>query len=559
MSDPANQPEDASPSANPESAAPAAGPRTVGVDLPEATSPSGVPQPAGPSEDSNADADSVAAAGGAPSPTPAANPAEATPPRDTDEPTSQVASATVPPAGAGPRLKIGSQRKTPAAKPPQAKPVVPVPASPTIERAAENKRKNFPPPNIREKLSPELEAELEAALGDASLDDLIGDTKGGSTSEAGQLAAESQVSGKVISVHRDDVFVDLGGRDQGIVPLKQFDEPPEVGSELDLIVSRFNADDGLYECGRPGKAVSVGNWEDVEEGAVVEVDVTGSNKGGLECEVASIRGFIPMGQISTFRVENPEEYVGQRLACVVTEANRDRRNLVLSHRAVMERERAIAREKLLTELAVGQVRDGIVKTIKDFGAFVDLGGVDGLIHISQLSWDRVAHPSEILSEGQAVKVKIEKIDSATGKIGLAYRDLAANPWDNAKSKYVEGARVTGTVSKVMDFGAFVRLEAGVEGLIHISELSHARVWRTSDAVSEGQEVEVKIVSVDTEKQRIGLSLKALQAAPKKVTTKEGEAEFETPKDVPKPPPKQHGQLKGGVGRPTGGDKFGLKW
>jgi small subunit ribosomal protein S1 len=292
----------------------------------------------------------------------------------------------------------------------------------------------------------------------------------------------------------------------------------------------------------------------------VEVTVTGSNKGGLECQVAGIRGFIPMGQVSLYHVENPEELVGERLACVVTEANRSRRNLVLSRKALMEREKAQAREKLLAELAPGQIREGIVRSLRDFGAFVDLGGVDGLIHISQLSWDHVKHPNEVLEEGQKVKVRIERIDDQTGKIGLAYRDLAANPWDDVDRKYPVGTTAKGTVSKIMDFGAFVRLEAGIEGLIHISELSHGRVWRTADIVSDGQEVEVKVVSVDREKQRIGLSLKALQARPEKEKKEEKDAqEFTPPPDAPRAPKKSQGRLKGGIGSQTGGEKFGLKW
>ncbi len=311
------------------------------------------------------------------------------------------------------------------------------------------------------------------------------------------------------------MFVELGGRNQGVVPLRQFDVPPNEGDEVELLVVRFDAEEGLYELTLPTAAVDVGNWDEVSEGQIIEVSVTGSNKGGLECQIAGIRGFIPMGQVSIYRVENPEELVGQRLACVVTEANRDRRNLVLSHRAVMERERNEQREKLLDELAPGQIREGIVRSLKDFGAFVDLGGVDGLVHISQLSWDRVKHPSEVLEVGQKVKVRIEKFDKDTGKVGLSYREVGANPWQNVAAKYPVGGRATGTVSRLMEFGAFVKLEPGVEGLIHISELAHGRVFRAGDVVSEGQEVEVKILSVDPENQRMSLSLKALMAAPLK--------------------------------------------
>jgi small subunit ribosomal protein S1 len=402
-----------------------------------------------------------------------------------------------------------------------------------------------------------LEREYEAAIGDLALEALLDESV---AAVAPELDPETRVTGRVAKVHRDCVFVELGGRDQGIVPLRQFDEPPAVGSELELLVVRFNAEEGLYEVSRPTAAVDVGNWEDVAEGQIVEVTVTGSNKGGLECQVAGLRGFIPLGQVSVYRVEQPEDYVGQRLACVVTEANRDRRNLVLSHRAVMERERSEQREKLMTELAPGQIREGIVRSLKDFGAFVDLGGIDGLVHVSQLSWDRVSHPSEVVQLGQKIKVRIERIDADTGKISLSYREAGSNPWAEAEAKYPVGARITGVVAKVMDFGAFVKLGPGIDGLVHISELAHGRVFRTSDVISEGQEVEVKVLSVDPEKQRISLSLKALLARPVKPQDEQtADEDLPLPADAPKPPAKKQQQLKGGTGGPTGGDKFGLKW
>ena len=264
---------------------------------------------------------------------------------------------------------------------------------------------------------------------------------------------------------------------------------------------------------------------------------------------------MPMGQISIYRVENAEEYVGQRLTAVITEANRSRKNVILSHRAVMERERAAKREQLLAELKPGQLRDGIVRSLRDFGAFVDLGGVDGMVHVSKLSWDRIGHPKEVLTEGQQIKVKIEKIDPESGKIALSYREAAANPWDSAETDYPVGSTAKGKVSKIMDFGAFVRLGPGVEGLIHISELDHKRVHRTGDIVSEGQEVEAKVLSVDRGKQRIALSLKALMAPPPKP---EKPAREEAPEE-PKRERKKFKNLKGGIGGPSGGDQFGLKW
>lgn len=462
------------------------------------------------------------------------------------------------------RIRIGTQRPEAKADKPVAKAPAPTTgtapalASPATPPPAHS-GKQYPPPNVRDKLTPEEEAELEAALGSESLDDLI-DSK--STAAAKEIAEGSRLTTTVAKVYQDNVFVDLGERNQGVIAVKHFEgkDLPEPGSQLEVVVARMG-EDGLYEVMLPGGAVDVGDWDDVEEGQVVEVSITGSNKGGLECQVSGLRGFMPMGQISMYRVENPEEYVGQRLTAVVTEANRDRRNLVLSHRAVMEREKAENRDKLLAELAPGQMREGVVRSLRDFGAFVDLGGIDGLIHVSKMSWDRVNHPNEVLKEGQVVEVKIERIDPDTGKIGLSYRESAENPWDSVETKYYPGANVEGKVTKIMDFGGFVRLEAGIEGLIHISELAHGRVFRTSDVLSEGQSVKVKVLSVDRDKQRIGLSLKALMEPPKKKDDEDDaqQTDFALPPDAPKAPEKRKGALKGGTGGPSGGEQFGLKW
>jgi small subunit ribosomal protein S1 len=492
-------------------------------------------------------------------------------------PESETPDASQPSADrASQRILIGSQRTgqsaadmkarplipaAPLANPPQlAQPADTESAHPAPAKLAPKKHapKHYPPPNIRDQLSPELEAEYQAALADLSLDTLMNQVAEGES--VVDVEAETRIKVRVARIHNEDVFVDFGGRNQGIVPLRQFDSPPKEGDELELLVVRFNDEDGVYELSRATAAVDVGNWDEVSEGQIIEVTVTGANKGGLECQIAGIRGFIPMGQVSTYRVENPEEFVGQRLACVVTEANRERRNLVLSHRAVMERERNEQRDKLLSELAPGQLREGVVRSLKDFGAFVDLGGVDGLVHISQLSWDRVKHPSEVVEVGQKIKVRIEKFDKDTGKVSLSYREVGDNPWQNVESKYPVGARAKGTVSRTMDFGAFVKLEPGVEGLIHISELGHGRVFRARDVVSEGQEVEVKVLSVDPESQRISLSLKALLAPPEKPgQQKIADEDMPLPADAPKPPRKRHQELKGGTGGSSGGDKFGLNW
>ncbi|MBI3838890.1 MAG: S1 RNA-binding domain-containing protein [Planctomycetia bacterium] len=472
-----------------------------------------------------------------------------------DEPTSpaesSAMSATPAAEAADPALEAG-----PASAPESAKPGKKSGGrKPRASIQEQPQPRKYPPPNTRGQLSPDLELEFMEALGNESLDEII--ASGTPSTVVAELEPESRHKGKVISIHRDNVFVEIGGRQQGLLPLKNFETPPEPGAVLDVMVSRFNPAEGFYELVLPGAAVDIGDWSEVAEGMVVEARVTGHNKGGLECEVNRLRGFIPAGQVSIYRVEDLAQFVDQKFACVIIEANPEKRNLVLSRRAMLEREKAEAKEALMAELEVGQVREGTVRSLQSFGAFVDLGGVDGLIHISQLSWDRIKHASEALEVGQKVKVKIQKIDPQTGKIGLAFRDLSESPWANAARDFPSRSRVKGTVSRLMEFGAFVRLAPGVEGLIHISELSHKRVFRVSDVLAEGQEVEVMVLSVDAEQQRISLSLKALET--KSAPAEKPEEEPAESAAAAEPPKKRKEPLKGGIGGPAGGEKFGLKW
>ena len=413
-----------------------------------------------------------------------------------------------------------------------------------------------PKPNRREKLSAELEAELEAALGGQSLEQVMGGSAAITSASRELTELDSRRSATVVRVHGDNVFFALGGRNEGVTTVRSFTTPPEPGQTFDVIVKGFNAEDGLYELHIPGASIEVGDWSDLNEGSIVEAKVTAANTGGLECTVNNIRGFIPVSQIAVYRVENTAEFVGQKFLCVVTEANPQRRNLVLSRRAILEREKEEAKRKFYEELQVGQVREGVVRKIEDFGAFVDMGGADGLIHVSQMSWERVKNPRDVLKEGQKVQVRVEKFDPQTGKIGLSLRSLQENPWTDIDSRFPIGSTVRGTVSRLANFGAFVKLTAGVEGLIHISELSNVRVSQVNKVVQEGQEVEVKILSVDRENQRIGLSLKAAQA---------GSAPAAEPVEEPEEPlrksavKKRSGPLKGGFDRPTGAEGIGLKW
>ncbi|MEX2358143.1 MAG: S1 RNA-binding domain-containing protein, partial [Pirellulaceae bacterium] len=365
-------------------------------------------------------------------------------------------------------------------------------------------------PNIRERME-DIEAELEAALGGMSLDDVV--SAENVAQGAQRLEADTRVNATIIRIHREDVFFDLPGRNQGMASIRNFVALPNVGDKMEVVVRKFDPGEGLYDLGIPGASVSVSDWDDIEEGMVVDAVIDGVNKGGLECAVGTARGFIPASQVATYHVEKLDEFLGKKMQCLVTEAKPEKRNLVLSARAVMEKTKEDNRKNLMGTLAVGQILDGTVTRIQDFGAFVDVGGVDGLVHVSQIGWQRVQHPSDALSEGQAVRVKVTKIDPETHKIGLSIRDTLENPWQKLIGEYPVGSVAHGTITKIMEFGAFVELTPGVEGLVHISEVSHQRVSRVESVAKVGQEVDVKVLSIDQAKRRISLSMKALMSAP----------------------------------------------
>jgi small subunit ribosomal protein S1 len=437
-------------------------------------------------------------------------------------------------------------------------PEPPLPAPETRLPAAQE---DEPPviPGRRQKLTATMEAELDRAMGGMSLDDLM--SGGEAIGAEGALEPESRHRGRVVALRRDEIFVEFGGREQGCLPVHAFETPPQPGDTIEVIVQRFNPEEGLYDLSLPGVSVELGNWDEVHEGMLVDVQVTGHNTGGLECEVNHIRGFIPVSQISLYRVEDLAQFVGQRFSCLITDANPARKNLVLSRRAVLEREQEEKKKAFLESLAPGQIYEGTVRKLMAFGAFVELGnGVDGLLHVSQLSWGRIKHPNEVLQEGQPIRVRIEKFDRESGRIGLSYREIAIeNPWTGAAAKYPTNAVVRGKVTRLMDFGAFVELEPGVEGLVHISELSHKRIWRASDVVKEGEEVEVLVLNVNPEAQRMGLSIKGLSKPEPTKKEKEEAPEAELPVEAKKPVRPSNQPLKGGLGKSAGGESLGLKW
>ena len=364
------------------------------------------------------------------------------------------------------------------------------------------------------------------------------------------LEPGKRLKGTIQTVGEEDVFVDLGLRSPGVIQKRQFSEekPPEVGQKIDVIVDTVDLAEGTVAVSLPrGKRKPAGNWDAVQKGQVVDALVTKTNKGGLEVTVSSLRGFLPASQVDMGFVENLESYVGQKLTCVITEVNPQKRNLVLSRRALLQQERAEREQEQWKDLAVGQTLSGTVKTIKDYGAFIDLGGVDGFLHVGEMSWNRINHPTELVKVGDVVEVKILKLEPETKKIGLGMKQMQANPWTHAEQKYPVGSTVSGKVTRVTEFGAFVEIERGVEGLIHISELDHKRVGRVQEVVNEGNQIDAKVLAVEPNRKRISLSMKALKSKP----------EAAAPPPVEPYERKHKGPLKGGKEAPqSGGGLFG---
>ena len=393
-----------------------------------------------------------------------------------------------------------------------------------------------------------------------------------SIEQAGRLGPPldpgTKVTGRVIAVGGDTAFVDLGGQRQGALSLARLvedgDDIPGVGDSIEVTIGGRSDDDNLYEVAPANRAVAVEDWSQLEAGMIVAARVTAANKGGLECDVAGLRGFMPASLVSPWRIDNLDELVGQTLESLVTELVPEARRLVLSRRAVIEKQAADAREKLLETLEPGTELEGTVRSVRDFGAFVDIGhGVEGLVHVSELSWERVANPADVLQPGQRVRVIVKKVDRQTGKIGLSARDLIESPWKRAGEKYHVGTTVRGTVSRIAQFGAFVRLEPGVEGLVHVSEISSRRIRSVADVVREGQAVECRVLTVDPESQRLALSIKAAQPAvvDDETTADGGGPADDGAADTPPPPPRKPrtAPLKGGLGGSSDGERFGLRW
>ncbi|RKY62207.1 MAG: 30S ribosomal protein S1 [Candidatus Latescibacterota bacterium] len=333
-----------------------------------------------------------------------------------------------------------------------------------------------------------------------------------------QKVEEGQVvMGKVLRVDRDGVIVDIGFKSEGVIPIEEFNTPVEVGMEVPVFVESLEDQEGqpvLSKKKADFMLVWDRIWEAYEKGEVVEGTLVRRIKGGIVVDLFGVEAFLPGSQIDIRRVRNFDQFIGQVFPLKIIKVNKARRNIVVSRRAVLEEERERQRQKLLAELEEGQVRKGIVKNITDFGVFIDLGGMDGLLHITDMSWKRIEHPSELVSVGQEIEVKVLRFDRERNRISLGLKQLQPHPWEKVAEKYPVGERVKGRVVSLTDYGAFVELEEGIEGLIHISEMSWTQhVRHPSQVLSEGQEVEAVVLSVNPEEQKISLGLKQLHPDP----------------------------------------------
>jgi small subunit ribosomal protein S1 len=328
------------------------------------------------------------------------------------------------------------------------------------------------------------------------------------------------VSGKVVRIDKDEVLVDIGYKSEGVIPSNELSirksvdpsEEVDLGEEVDALVLTKEDQEGRLILSKK-RARFEKAWRRIEaaaesgepvEGTVIEVV-----KGGLILDLG-VRGFLPASLVDIRRVHNLDEFMSQKLECKVIELNRSRNNVVLSRRAVLEEERKEVREQILGRLQPGQVVEGKISNIVDFGAFVDLDGIDGLIHISELSWSHVNHPSEVVSIGDTVRIKVLDIDRDRQRISLGLKQTQEDPWQRVVSTHRPGDVLEGKVTKVVTFGAFVEILPGVEGLVHISELADHHVENPSEVVEPGSTLNVKILEIDEERRRLSLSIKRVE-------------------------------------------------
>ena len=371
---------------------------------------------------------------------------------------------------------------------------------------------------------PDIEAMFATATADFEEAGLFATEASDGT--GGNFDVNKIVEGRILRVGDGMVMVDIGFKSEGSIPLDEWEEgdpPPQIGDLVRVLIEDLEDEQAQPEDGgmvriSKRKAHKMDQWTKVisalKEGDPVTGNVTRKIKGGLLVDVSGVNMFLPASQVDIRRPSDIGDYIGRVVQCEVLKIDEARRNIVVSRRSLIERQREEDREALLKELEVKQVRKGVVKNIADFGAFVDLGGIDGLLHITDMSWERIGHPSEMVAIDQEIEVMVLHIDREKKKIALGLKQKGNNPWDNVIDKYPKDSVHKGTVVNVMSYGAFVKLEPGIEGLVHISEMSWTRrVNHPTELVNTGDEISVVILGVDKDGQQLSLGMKQTQENP----------------------------------------------
>ncbi|MFN0137006.1 MAG: 30S ribosomal protein S1, partial [Phycisphaerae bacterium] len=361
----------------------------------------------------------------------------------------------------------------------------------------------------------DIDRQIADALGETSMDEASG-TATTTTNEEND--GSQLLKARVINIVGNDVVLDVGLKSEGIVPLNEWDDQSLVvpGAEIEVILDDIDPDTGIITLSKR-RADRMLNWKRIvdscQEGDKVKGKVLRKIKGGLLVDIG-VPVFLPASQVDIRRPGDVGEYIDKVIEAKVLRIDKERRNIVISRRKLLEEERNMAKEKLMSDIQVGQVRKGAVKNIADFGAFIDLGGIDGLLHITDMSWGRINHPSEVLKIDQEIEVKVLSIDKDKEKIALGLKQKDASPWENIETKYPVGAVHEASVVNIMSYGAFCKLEEGVEGLVHISEMSWTkRINHPSEVVAQDQKVKVKVLEINKDKQEISLGMKQVEENP----------------------------------------------
>lgn len=326
------------------------------------------------------------------------------------------------------------------------------------------------------------------------------------------------LKGRIVEITKDHVVVDVGLKSEGLIPIEEFSDPSQVAldSEVEVLLDQAEDDNGQIVLSRE-KAERLRQWEYIlehcEEGSIVKGRVIRKVKGGLMVDIG-MEAFLPGSQIDNKRIKNLDEYIGKTYEFKILKINIDRKNVVVSRRELLEAERISKKAEVLEHIQPGDVREGVVKNITDFGVFLDLDGIDGLLHITDMTWKRIKHPSEMVHLGQKLEVMILSIDKDKGRVALGLKQKESNPWDQIEQKYPPGTRVRGKIVNLLPYGAFIEIEPGIEGLIHVSEMSWVKnITDPSEVVKKGDEVEAIVLSVQKEEGKISLGIKQTEHNP----------------------------------------------